>query len=337
MTMLPTNDNALIKLLGKGGYNDLDIYDPAAERRNNLYQLMISQAMQNPSMTSPLLAFVGALGYGRGNNAQQNKINQLKQGKAEFLKGVQQISQSNKTPDEKINDLVNLQAQYGTDYGLGIKDIVDQYGKMAERGNFNTLYNNQNIPQGFEVTEFDYKGRPKITKVKRDLQAEKFDAAKKEDEVVQKRQLENERSFAQDMIETIDEIEKGIRYFGAAGVIPPMPAEYSKVNWRANFDKLTSKNVLQTMTDLKKQSKTGATGFGQLSEKEMGVLQNASMVLKRNMSEEDAIKYLQKMKQPLQKVLGGAKEPGIKVGTIDSGYRFKGGNPADPKSWEKIK
>jgi hypothetical protein len=34
----------------------------------------------------------------------------------------------------------------------------------------------------------------------------------------------------------------------------------------------------------------------------------------------------------------GAKPPaeGPKVGAIEQGYRFKGGNPADKNSWEKV-
>lgn len=65
-----------------------------------------------------------ATGYLQG---QQN------QGKLAFLQGVQQISQSNLHPDEKVNQLVGLMGQHGTDYGLGLQDIVKQYGDMSSR------------------------------------------------------------------------------------------------------------------------------------------------------------------------------------------------------------
>ena len=129
-----------------------------------------------------------------------------------------------------------------------------------------------------------------------------------EDEEVKQARIDNEKGFSQDMLDTISEVEGGIKYFGAAGRVPPWPAEYKKVRWRANFDKLISKRVLKVMANMKKQSKTGATGFGQLSEKELAILKNASTALKTNMSEEDAQKYLDKMKEPLFKILSSIEK-----------------------------
>lgn len=38
----------------------------------------------------------------------------------------------------------------------------------------------------------------------------------------------------------------------------------------------------------------------------------------------------------LQRTLPAAPKGGPQPGAIENGYRFKGGNPADPKSWEKV-
>lgn len=154
-----------------------------------------------------------------------------------------------------------------------------------------------------------------------------------ENKRIEENRINNENSFAEDMLATISEIEKGNKYFGAAGVIPALPGEYNKVNWRANFDKIVSQNILKAMQDLKSQSKTGATGFGQLSNKELGVLSNASTVLKTNMSEEDAARYLKQMKEPLEKIINSNK--GTK--NVGSASKYQEGQTAtNPKTGEKL-
>ena len=105
-------------------------------------------------------------------------------------------------------------------------------------------------------------------------------------------------------LNTIAEIKNGIRYFGAMGNMPPLPAEYEKKNWEANLNKLRGNLVINLMSEMKQASKTGATGFGQLSNKELKVLQDSATALNKGLSEEDAQKYLEEIKTKVKKVLG---------------------------------
>ena len=60
------------------------------------------------------------------------------------------------------------------------------------------------------------------------------------------------------------------------------------------------------MSEMKRVSKTGATGFGQLSEKELAVLQNASTALSSDLSPEDALELLDEMERIQKKFLSGS-------------------------------
>jgi hypothetical protein len=68
---------------------------------------------------------------------------------------------------------------------------------------------------------------------------------------------------------------------------------------------------------MKSASKTGATGFGQLSEKEGQILREASTALNKGLPPKEAQKLLDTMKVKLQKVLAddnGQNNDQFKIG-----------------------
>ena len=145
-------------------------------------------------------------------------------------------------------------------------------------------------------------GGATFEKVERDTQAEKLDLEKQEQEKIEKKKTEMIMSSAEDTIETIGNIKAQINQFGLFGQLPSVPGNKRMV-WEANFEKLKSKLVLDLMTQLKEASKTGSTGFGQLSEKELKVLEDGATALRRTLPKEEAMKILNKMEKVAQKVL----------------------------------
>ncbi len=65
---------------------------------------------------------------------------------------------------------------------------------------------------------------------------------------------------------------------GAGAVVSKIPGT-AAADLQADIDFLVSSGVIETLSNLKSQSPTGASGFGALSEKEMSVLQNAFSTL----------------------------------------------------------
>jgi hypothetical protein len=109
---------------------------------------------------------------------------------------------------------------------------------------------------------------------------------------------------AKENLATIQEVKKGINYFGAYGMIPAIPSvQPEKYNWQVNIERLLAGKMIDLMTQMKEASKTGATGFGQLSEKEGQILREASTSLKKGLNPEDAMRYLDQMENALNKII----------------------------------
>ena len=166
-----------------------------------------------------------------------------------------------------------------------------------------------------ENKEFDIWNKKQTPSV----EDKKFAVEQEKTKKVEKKAVDLLRTSAQDTINTVAEIKSGLKYFGAAGDLPPFPGEYKKKNWLANVEKLRDKLVVDLMLRLKDASATGSTGFGQLSEKEGQRLENATTALRRGLSEKDALRYLKEIEDIASKILS---ENSTKAGQTSAGIKW---------------
>lgn len=253
---------------------------------------------------------------------------------ANLLKGSQLKKAGVDSNDKSLYDMGDILIKNSVGVPASVNEFINpNIAENMPQVPLNNSYTKNNNDPYEKVSETDWRGQPTVSAMKAKDEINLQNKQKEQDiknslEVskeaeLEKKRIDSEKLFAQDMLSSISEVENGIKYFGAMGNLPAFPTEYNKVNWQANLDKLVSQNVLNTLRDLKGQSKTGSTGFGQLSNKELGILMNASTVLKKGMSEEDAKRYLSKMKEPLQKITNSVNDKkSYKVGDVVS----KGGN-----------
>ena len=127
-------------------------------------------------------------------------------------------------------------------------------------------------------------------------------------------QSEMIRGKAQQNLSSIEEAKKGSKYFGMLGGLPSVAAPSTWIPgggnyderkvWENNINQLLSQKVVDLITEMKQASKTGATGFGQLTEKEGAILREASTALSRDLPEKQALYYLNEMEKINKRILG---------------------------------
>ena len=173
----------------------------------------------------------------------------------------------------------------------------------------------------FEKDKAAIKGDDPARILKNEIDRDKLEERRRKVAEAKDRQqlsIDTIKTAAQGRINTIDRIDKGLKYFGRFGKLSSQIAPSSILGGKGYDERKTWENAINTlqaqlgfdmMTELKNASRTGATGLGQLSEKEGEWLKQASTELSRDISPDRAREILQEMKRLHEKVIqGGPRE-----------------------------
>ena len=243
--------------------------------------------------------------------------------------------------DDELNAMITQKQSGGGRLGAGLSTTADIFGQMGgiktpkTSSDINDIlmkeYAKQYAKKTFGETD-------PIKEVKLEMEKTKLEGLKQKQEekllkqeeknAVAETAKENIVSNANDMLSTINEVKSGLQYFGPLGNLPTQATPggilstigqplgvnkggfAARRKWETNIDRLLALKGFDMMKELKNASKTGATGLGQLSEKEGEWLRQASTALKKDIGQEQAIEILSGMERLYKKVLTG------KQGTI---------------------
>lgn len=161
--------------------------------------------------------------------------------------------------------------------------------------------------------------------------AEKEQAALQEQSVDARRVHDKSVSATQAAIDTARALKS---HKGLPRILGTLDARTWNVTQDANdaqtiYNNVIGAQVMQTLSELKAQSKTGATGFGALSDKELKLLESAASKLDQKQSETQFNKHLDEYIAQLEKIQRGVQDD------YKAGPWAKGGLPSGVTVREK--
>lgn len=154
----------------------------------------------------------------------------------------------------------------------------------------------QNAESRAEIARIAASGRGANADLQREILQGKIDAAKEKETDKQKTadtarnaalaSIDDTAGALDELIDANGQLKPGVS--GATGIdaIRSYIPGTSAADAKARIDRLQSRLTIDLLGEMKRQSRTGASGFGALSEKELGVLQNAAARLGQSQSDE---------------------------------------------------
>ena len=274
---------------------------------------------------------MASLGQGQASTPQMPQIgmpnqnpsmgDRMKAGGGNFLRTLAEMGTGVKqdNPNDMNNEI--LKSMVGEQAKSMYRDPLEQEKIQAEIDALKA-----DAPRGFVKVGGKVMNDPDYVKPPTAAEQFKIDEAEK----AASAQGDMIRSKAEQNLSSIAEAKKGSRFFGIAGGLPTWasssslpvvgdvgslltgnPKDYKPQGeyderkiWENNINQLLSQKVVDLITEMKQASKTGATGFGQLTEREGAILREASTALSRDLPPEQAIHYLNEMEKINKKILG---------------------------------
>lgn len=224
----------------------------------------------------------------------------LKGGISDGLSGIDLSKDARLLPDGKVE--IAEGSPTAIRFGLEKDKLV------LEREKFNELMRENQVQEALQEKKYEL-DKSKVELDYKEFQ-QRFDDAQK----LEERQAEEFFSSTWNIANQTDLIIKKAEEFGpenvfgpasVVGGIPVVGASTAQGEIMSQIQELQSKLVKQALDDFRKLSKQGATGFGQLSEKELQIVMNKFLTLNLQRAPQEILKDLKDLSNEMKSIAYG--------------------------------